>query len=311
MATRTQKGMEAKKRQLLQYRREKPNLSMRELANLTGLSHSTVERTLKKLAQDERTGTPPKVNKRVEPDVSPLPQEDDVKPSLDFTDTPTPIEDERGLVDRGMDALKGMLGLGDKDKNKSTPPPLTEKLDAKRQAFVNHISPIVALAFMLAAGAIWKRIGPEYAILAPDDETALKIVEPLVRIYARHQSYLAELNPDQMDLGACLFALFGYVTTSLRMYQHIKQEKEAYESGFREYRAEPTAENGIDGAGRRYADGRSDAASNNHGNASREAPGANQPPPNLTEKERREYEALSVLRDRDFASRARRSGQFQ
>lgn len=310
--TRNQKAIDAKKQHILQLKRDRPQLSLRELANLTGLSHSTVERALKKLSQDERKDTSLQADVHTSSDVSTPSQGQEESPSigLSFQDSPAPLE-RKGIVDSAFDSLKGLLGISDKEQQKAAAPaPLSGKLNEKQQSFVNNFAPTASLIAILIAENIWSRIGPDYKFLAPDEETASRIVTPLLRIYARHMQVGIEISPDAADLGAAVAALFGYIYASLKLYEHVKQEKLANEdnTGHRAGHA-ATREDRTHGEGDRRANfSRSNqrdvsTADGINGHAGPISPG------NLTAKEAAQFEALSQLRQRDLESRLRRSGR--
>jgi hypothetical protein len=304
-----QRDFVKKKALALKLLQDKPGLSIRDLQNLSGLSYSSAQRVRANATQG--------VSKEPVPQVEPLQKPETPTSSLDFQESPVPIDDKKkSIVDQGLDSIKGMLGIKDVKGEKKAAPPLTAKLDPKRQAFVDNVTPTIALGFIIMAGAWWQRIGPEYKALTPDEEAATRIVAPLVRIYARHATFLTEINPDWADAGASLFAFVAYVYTSLGLYQKIKEEKEAANEqqgtyGYREYRNGASAENGAYHASSGYADV-SGAGENNVGGSSengRAPQGVSRA--HLAPKEQRQFEALSRLSELDYASRTRRSGYIQ
>src|SRR5260221_390970 len=219
----------ATKQMAMQKLRE--GLTPKEVADLTGVSTRTLERwrgkTAGKTATPGRTAAP---KQQAPVDAQNAPQDGDDKTTLDFEDSPAPVE-RKGVVDSAMSSLKGMLGIADKNDDTKAQPVFSAKLDAKRQNFVSSASPTISLAFMAIASWLWGRIGPEYRVLAPDDTTAQRIVDPLLRIYARHASLMTDVNPDVADVGASMFALVGYVHVSLKLYQQIKLENEEEADG--------------------------------------------------------------------------------
>jgi hypothetical protein len=307
------------KRQALEKLRE--GMSEKDVAKMYAVSIRSLTRW-QGLAQQSSTvrtrkATPAKAPTEATPGGIAPPEE--TATPLDFQESPVPIDDKKkSIVDQGLDSIKGMLGIKDVKGEKKVAPPLTAKLDPKRQAFVDNVTPAIALGFTIVASAWWQRIGPEYKSLAPDEEDATRIVAPLVRIYARHATFLTEINPDWADAGASLFAFVAYVYTSLGLYQKIKEEKEAAEHeqqgtyGYREYRSNgASAENGAYYSGSGYADV-SGASQNNVGGSSQNGwTSQTIGRVDLTSKEQRQFEALSRLAQLDYASRARRSGFIQ
>lgn len=298
----------------LAYQKLRDGLSNKEVADLTGLSMRSIGRMKsllsEKMAMPARSA--PSVNDpQITPESTPH-----TGATLDFEESPAPVE-KKSAVDSAMASLKGMLGIKD-EKSAKSPPIVSAKLDAKKQAFVDAASPTLSLALMSLATWLWGKIGPEYSHLAPDEKVAQRIVEPLLRVYARHADFLTDINPDVADIGASLFALVGYVHVSLGLYQQIKQEKLDYEqgysqdeniSGIRRRAAATESEDRAGNASRGYAPIQRPSYGNigaNGGNA-RTANTVNQP--NLTDKEARQHAALSRLSELDYLSRSRRSGK--
>lgn len=304
----------AKATKEMAYQKLSAGLSNKEVAELTGLSLRSIGRM--KSILEGRSAVPARNARIVQEEQTSANDEPHTGTTLDFEESPAPVE-KKSAVDSAMASLKGMLGIKDEKAAKS-PPIVSAKLDAKKQAFVDAASPTLALGLMSLATWMWGRIGPEYSQLAPDEKVAQRIVEPLLRVYARHADFLTDINPDVADIGASLFALVGYVHVSLGLYQQIKQEKLDYEqgysqdeniSGIRRRTATTESEDRVGNASRGYAPvqraGYGNAGTNG-GNA-RTANAVNQP--NLTDKEARQHAALSRLSELDYLSRSRRSGK--
>jgi hypothetical protein len=147
-------------------------------------------------------------------------------------------------------------------------------------------------------------------ILAPSEEVAEKIVAPLMRIYARTSKIAASLNPNHTDAAASLAALVGYAWTAITLYQQIKEEKElaatngTSTNGLRPLDTNETRHGGQDNGrnASRSNSGVNGAVAQSNGNAGDSHLNT------LSDAERRAYEKLSQLRQRDFESRSRRSG---
>lgn len=294
-------------------------LSVKEIAELTGVSARTIQtwkqRNMPKTGIPARNPAQIQRTPPIQSNAENTQQQTQENTTLDFADSPDPIE-KKSIVDSAFASLKGMLGISDRDTPKA-PLVFSAKLNEKQQRFVNAVSPTLALGFMTVAAWMWGRIDPEYGVLAPDENVAMQIVEPLLRIYARHSEFLADINPDVADVGASMFALVGYINVSLKLYQQIKQEREedeyGQENGFRIHRrrdyrrtANPP-ENGTGNESRRHADVHGTNGSNDqlNGNNGRHTTGVNQS--TLTDKEARQHAALSRLSQLDFEHRARRS----
>lgn len=293
--------------------RLRQGLTAKQVSDLTGVSVRSAERLRAQLKQ--KTAVPARSATAANtPNVPPPPTTEDRQDEttiLDFVESPSPIE-KQSIVDSAFDSLKSMLGISGSDDQPAPPPVFSAKLNEKQQRFVDATTPMLALGFMSLAAFLWGRIGSEYSILAPNDVVARQIIEPLLRVYARHAQFVQEINPDMADVGASILALVGYVNVSLSLYQEIKQDKEEYEQGYsnnRRYRpaSAPTTESRTSNQGGGYADIQRSSnghAESNGGNV-RDDKRVNRD--DLTDKEAKQYAALSRLATLDYQHRARRS----
>lgn len=263
-------------------------------------------------------GKPRKKKEPVDPvDATATPTED--TPPGAFTiemeaapeDTFTPEEQPNFLKN-----VLGQLGLqsnSDSDAPKKQP---ALKLNAKQKQFCDTFTPMASGILVLSFTFGYSKVNEAYRILAPSEEVATNIVAPLIRIYARQAKFVNSVNPNYIDAAASFTALVGYVVSTFHMYQQIKsgawdeeQESDEYEDY---YNDEPVT---TKSRSRSYDNGRENLSkptsqtihavpvSTRH-NADHDN-GLN-----LTDKERFQYEKLLVLRERDIASRARRSGRY-
>jgi hypothetical protein len=285
-----------------------PNLTPQELYEATGVSETSARRIKKAFARNVT------ISKNETEDLT-----DDNALPVDFQESPQPVGDEpthESIVAHGKKLLRGMLGMRDETEEKKsvTPQPVQAKLTKQQQTFVNNFSPIVSYGFIIISAWCWsKAAGPEYVILQPSDDIAQKITEPLVRIFARHNSFVQSMSPDQIDVGQCIFALFAYVHSSWSMYQQMKAEKQ------KEEEIEPRYQDGYGGVA--PTEERLNGTSNRRYDVQQNAPNVakygddgrngNVEYSNLTPKQEAERQALSRLSQLDFESRARRSGRFQ
>lgn len=236
---------------------------------------------------------------------------------FDVEDAPEdtfPTEEKQGAINKVFSALGLKSDTPEEKEQKAYP---SAKLTKQQQAVYDAWTPLAISGFVLCAGWCWKRIEPDYGhLLAPSEDVANKIIAPLMRIYARMSKVGTTLNPNHVDAAAAMAALIGYAWTSVGLWQEIQQAKQENEANgstantaSTELRARSVDANQ---SGDVNADpGRSHIrrhAANGNGNStvSGAADGVNLG--NLTEVERRAYEKLSTLRERDYQSRARRSG---
>ncbi len=242
----------------------------------------------------------------------PTPMKEDEGALFDVEQAPEGILDSSSALDKVFKKL-GLKGTDEKKEEAYKAP--QAKLTKAQQSLYDSFAPLAIQAFIVCAGWSWSLLDKDFGeVLAPSEEVAEKIIAPLMRIYARTSKIGTSLNPNGVDAAASLAALIGYVWSSYSAYKLMKQEKAANEQGFAnnytELRARPldASESGYGGEnnGRhahRAATGVRGAATQSDG------PGQGSVDlSNLSDSERRAYEKLSVLRERDFASRARRSG---
>jgi hypothetical protein len=224
----------------------------------------------------------------------------------------------------------GQNGAADSAGGRSAAP-AGGKLNKRQQEFADTITPMFVGALILGMKWVYTRRGAEYAILAPNDEQATKMVSPLIRIWAR-RAKAGGISPDTLDMMAFLGACFAYgrsVQTRLPHVQaeHYQQEHYQHEqpntydeqrSADEYYSQFDTSEarNGYDAdpyetgySGRNYRRGNaSGAAPGGEADGGRDGLRGSVNLDNLNERERAQYRALLKLRERDIASRTRRSG---
>jgi hypothetical protein len=208
------------------------------------------------------------------------------------------------------------------------------RLTRKQKEFAETITPACVAVFIFAAQWLWKRRGIEYVVLAPDDETATKIIAPLVRILARH-SKNGGMSPDTLDMLASFGAIMAYGRYVNRHYEAVASGMYNQEEQEQEVLYEPaTAYDTENGTVYNLATGTTGAANargyegGNVGSHYRRAyryqsnsadihaagnDGVSDTfsVDNLDERSRKQFEALRALAHRDLQSRARRSGKVR
>ena len=208
------------------------------------------------------------------------------------------------------------------------------RLGKRQQEFADTVTPMFVGALILGMKWVYSKRGREYVILAPSDEQAHKMIAPLIRIWAR-RAKAGGISPDTLDMLACLGACFAYGRSVQNRLPHVQamyaqQEPQAYEPNTYEQREYNAYENagigraeyvqpGYDAdayeagySGRDYRRGdASGAAAGDQADGGRDGVRGSVNLDNLTEHERAHYSALLRLRERDFASRARRSGNVR
>lgn len=302
----TKKELAKKKAHAEQILATKPETTVRALMNLTGLSQSTAGRVKQSYSHGKLSGTTTTTKPVTSSEIPLVSDEDDGPATLDFEESPI-ATNAKNPVDAAWGSLKSMLGIKTEGAPKAKPM-ISAKLDARKQQFVDAATPTLSLALIALATYLWSRIDPIYGELAPDEAVAQRIVEPLCRVYARHASFLTDINPDLADVGASIFALVGYVHVSMKMYTVIKQEREQDDQGNRD-RSRFESENGS----RDQSSGQSAVRRDYRQDA--EAPGRNGGTvgdlslAHLTDKEQRQHAALSRLAELDYQHRARRAGR--
>lgn len=304
----------ATKQSALQYLRE--GLMPKEVSALTGVSLRTIQGWKSKLQKSGMpAGNTPQMASVSQAQMHATNTEEEAQEDrsiLDFEDSPAPIE-EKSLMDSAWSSLKGMIGIKEKDKEEETArPPISGKLDAKRQAFVDAISPTAALALILLSSWLWKKVGEEYGELAPDEKTAQRIMEPLLRIYARHSKFMVDINPDFADFSASMLALAGYVRVSIKLYEEIKRDQEYEDEDYRvrQFR-QPERNSAAESRTGQQSSGQTTVfrqyRTNDPATRGNVRNGDAFNPANLSEKEAAQHAALSRLSALDYQHRARRA----
>lgn len=219
-------------------------------------------------------------------------------------------EEKPGL----LGSVLGRLGV---KPEKETPGPAVQvsaTLSATQNAFCKAVTPICSSLLTMSLGWAWAQLDRDYKQLAPSKDVAVEIVAPLVRIYARHNKAMSSaLGPDTADVIACLNASVMYIYSSMSILEVINQAKReaaAYgderPANIRDYRASAPEARPNGASDRRAAFSGAD-----YGRAEGAFTSTNTVNPgDLTEREQRNYSQLSLLRERDIAARARRSGRY-
>lgn len=176
------------------------------------------------------------------------------------------------------------------------------KLNKAQVTFCETMNPLGSGALILIVTFVWTLLDTDYAVLAPTEQAATDIVAPLIRIYARTNPQLAKaVTPNTVDFLLCMKATFLYVQAALTLLSEVNKQKRELEKDGDITTTQKARVNGTNSGNTDFS------------GASHESPGrvtsSSSTPNNLTPGERDKYERLNVLRDRDIAARARRSGR--
>lgn len=221
-------------------------------------------------------------------------------------------QEEKPGVLKNIFSQLGLQSSSDSSEPKKQP---ALKLNARQRQFCETFTPMAAGVLVLSFTFGYSKINEAYRALAPSEEVATNIVAPLIRIYARQAKFVNSVNPNYIDAAASFTALIGYIVSTYRMYQQIKSgawDEEAVEEYEDYYNDEPVTR-----------ESRNSGANNGRENLSKPAtqnihavPGGTRnntdhdSKHDLTDAQRYQFEKLSLLRKRDFDSRARRSGRY-
>jgi hypothetical protein len=212
-----------------------------------------------------------------------------------------------------LEGVLTRLGIKDDPKAPLVKAPVTGKLNQAQIQFCDMATPIANSLLIISVGWAWAQLDEDYRALAPSTEAAESIVAPLVRIYARsNKALIRAASPNTVDALMALNGIIMYLHASLTMLHEINAMKREYANesnrptDIRARGSNRTQETRTSGASAGYPDiQRAD-----NGNAESNVTHANvEPPDNLTERERANFNSLSVLRERDIAARQRRSGR--
>ena len=103
-----------------------------------------------------------------------------------------------------------------------------QELTPERQKTVKVFSSLVAHLGSSALVFVYTIPGAEYGCLAPNADELFRIIEPLLRIYARHSKVIQNISPDAADVTESLTALGAYMEVSIMLFRQIQQEKKQY-----------------------------------------------------------------------------------
>jgi hypothetical protein len=221
--------------------------------------------------------------------------------ALDFEEGSYTGEDKKSVLDKAKEAL-GIKSSG--TQSNESGPKVYRKLTKAQKDFCDDATPIAVGLFVLVSGWIWGLAGEEYEFLAPTETVANAIIAPLIRVYIRNAKEGTSINPNALDILASATALVGYIKTSSQLYAAIKRGElvDASATGFNAQ----TEDIGDAGNYRSPYLGTPQTESDHAYSAS--VGNARQPTyDNLTERERRQREALARLSSLDFEHRRRRS----
>lgn len=265
----------------------------------------------------------------------------EVKPSPTFTVAPPPpntipVPDKEGALARfrkktGFGAtpepekVAPVRGKG-KSSAKGDPVLPSPGLSEDKLKFVDGTSGLLSEVMVAIMVWIFTIPGAEYSVLAPGYAEARAIIEPLLRIYARHSKIVKEISPDYTDLGAAITALAGYVHVSYLLLDNIRKDKEEHGGQVKyqhqrpdygtsgEYSGETGGYTAESQAGPGYNDnGRTpvhEPAEVHTGDTQSRGYTAPKPPADLTPEQQYAYARLQQLSQRDYENRARRSGRL-
>jgi len=231
--------------------------------------------------------------------------------TLDFQEAPGDTFDSNDGVMASIKKVGKALGIQkdeqpDAKSDEKSTLPKSHKLPRDKQEFADTLTEPGVMLFIAVAGWLWSQLDRRFKKLAPDKKVAALIVAPLIRIYVRNSKITASVSPDATDLAASIAALIGYLWTSIKLADDIlalDQEQEEEHVYVRQpYAQQAPGGNGYSGSNGVQPSGNS--------NAGQDSTGGGLDYTTLSERDRHNYEMLNALRERDFASRARRSGRY-
>lgn len=219
--------------------------------------------------------------------------------------TPVPTADEQKST---VESVLKKLGVKAKEIAESEPIPLTPELEQR----VNKTSLMAARIFSSVSMWGWSIFGIEYQIVAPDVAQSQKMIEPVMRIAARHSKFIGNVSPDVDDVVEAGTAMSDYALYAMATMQQIREDKLANNgryTGTRAYRP-TTGEVGFNGNGSRPNDlfrptATSDEPLENTGDAE-----YTNTQEHLSADQQYNRDMLRQLSIRDLESRVKRSGRL-
>ena len=232
--------------------------------------------------------------------------------TLDFMEAPADTFDSNDGVMASIKKVGKALGIQKEEKEsgkkEEASAPKSHKLPRDKQEFADTLTEPAVMLFIAVAGWLWSQLDRRFKKLAPDKKIAALIVAPLIRIYVRNSKITASVSPDATDLAASISALIGYLWTSVKLADDIlAADVDAEREGEQVYVRQPYASQAPGGNGYSGSNGIQPPVDSS---ARQDNTGGGLDYSTLSERDRRNYEMLNALRERDFASRARRSGRY-
>jgi hypothetical protein len=204
-----------------------------------------------------------------------------------------------------LDSVLMKLGIKNDPKSPEVKIQPGGKLNKGQEEFVETVTPFGATVLTLCLGWAWSTLDADYRILAPSNDAATQMVAPLIRIYARHNKALVKASPDTVDWLAFINAFVMYMYSALTLLSEINRQKREFEENDNRPRDIRTSQ-----ATTRGASNGSDDLSGTNDASTRQSSSSSPTPKYLDERDRQQFESLNLLRERDIAARARRSGRL-
>lgn len=217
-----------------------------------------------------------------------------------------PTEDEKKST---LEKMYARLGVKAKELVTEEVLPLTDE----QLRYVSRTSLLAARIFTSIAMWGWSIFGVEYQIVAPTVQHSQKMIEPIFRIVARHTPVVGNISPDVDDIIEATTAISDYALYAMAMMQQIREDKlehnGRYTGTFTSTDRFNTGEIRPSSNGSRSNDIRGFTTPSNEPTENSRDAEHTHPEDHLTDNERFNRDALSLLRARDFQARARKSGR--
>lgn len=142
----------------------------------------------------------------------------EVAPPQDSSNGHIPTTEEQAAA---AESIYKKLGVKAKEILEAEPVELTPELAAR----VNRTSLMAARIFTSVCMWGWSIFGIEYQIVAPTVDHSQRMIEPILRITARHSKFIGNVSPDVDDLIEAGTAMSDYALYAISMMQQIREDK--------------------------------------------------------------------------------------
>lgn len=220
------------------------------------------------------------------------------------TQTHIPTQDEQKQT---VEGIYKKLGVKAKEFIDSEPQEITPQINEN----IKRGSLMAARIFSAISMWGFSVFGVEYGQAAPTVDHSYRMIEPLLRITARHTPIVGKISPDVEDAIESATAMSDYALYAMNIMSQIREDKLANNGRYTGTAYRPTTgETGFNGNGSRSNDIRGFTTHSNEPHEATRGEQHTDTQEHLTNEQQFNRDMLHQLSIRDFETRAKRSGRL-